>query len=352
MSKMIRIGAKAVSEDRPPFIMAEAGVNHNESPELALELIRAAAEAGADAIKFQNYTADRLVTKNAGVFWDVPGADKVDTQHETYSKLDGLPLEIYPVMMQLAKELGIEMLSSPFSEIDADFLESIGVPAYKIASPDITHHPLLRHVARKGKPVILSTGISTLGEIEEAVEVMRAEGNDQIILLHCTSTYPTPYSDSNLRMMTTIQMAFPKHLVGLSDHSYGLPVPIAASALGCTIIEKHFTVDKNLPISPDHKFGVDTAELKDLVAGTQAAWTSLGQSEKKPIESEMDSLRFMRRSVVSTVDIPKGTRLSEDMLACKRPGFGISPKYFNQVLGRKVKDMIPADEVIQWDHLD
>lgn len=352
MAQEVKIGNLVVSADRPPFIIAEAGVNHNQQPELALGLVRAAAEAGADAIKFQNYSAGRLAIKNSPVYWDVPGAEKVDTQYELFSKLDGLPLEAYWDMMKLAQELGIEMFSSPFSEEDADFLAELDVPAYKIASPDITHHPLLRHVARKGKPVILSTGISTLGEIEEAIQVIEGEGNTQIVLLHCTSTYPTPYTDSNLRMIPTMRTAFPDYPIGLSDHTYGLPAPIAATALGCQAIEKHFTLDKSMPDSPDHKFGVDPIELKAMVDGTKAAWRALGQSAKKPIASELPAMRFMRRSVVSTVEIPAGARLTAEMLACKRPGTGISPKYFDQILGRRTKVAIPADEVVHWEALD
>jgi len=341
-----------VSAERPPFIIAEAGVNHNEQPELALDLIRAAADAGADAIKFQNYSAERLSTRNAPVYWNVPGAEKVDSQFELFSKLEGLPPETYPIMKTLAEEVGIEFFSSPFSEYDTDFLAEVGVPAFKIASPDITHHPLLRHVARYGKPIILSTGISTLGEIEEAVQVIESEGNKEIVLLHCTSTYPAPMTDANLRMMASIQNAFPDYPVGLSDHTYGLTAPIAATALGCQAIEKHFTLDKSLPDSPDHKFGVDPIELKALVNETRAAWQALGGSVKKPVESEIPAMKYMRRSVVTMVDVPAGTRLTTDMIACKRPGTGISPKYFDQVIGRRVRADIAADEVLSWESLD
>ena len=352
MAKIIHIGKQMVSAERPPFIIAEAGVNHNEQPELALDLIRAAADAGADAIKFQNYSAERLSTRNAPVYWNVPGAEKVDSQFELFSKLEGLPPETYPIMKTLAEEVGIEFFSSPFSEYDTDFLAEVGVPAFKIASPDITHHPLLRHVARYGKPIILSTGISTLGEIEEAVQVIESEGNKEIVLLHCTSTYPAPMTDANLRMMASIQNAFPDYPVGLSDHTYGLTAPIAATALGCQAIEKHFTLNKSLPDSPDHKFGVDPIELKALVNETRAAWQALGGSVKKPVESEIPAMKYMRRSVVTMVDVPAGTRLTTDMIACKRPGTGISPKYFDQVIGRRVRADIAADEVLSWESLD
>lgn len=350
--KPLRIGNRTISADQPPFIVAEAGVNHNEKPELAIRLIEAAAEAGADAIKFQNYTADRLVTKTAPVYWDVPGAEKVGSQHELFNKLDGLPLDAFKKMLRRAEQLGIVMFSTPFSETDADFLADLGMPAYKLASADITHHRLLRHVARIKKPVILSTGTSTLGEIEEAVEAVRSEGNDQIVLLHCTLTYPTPFADANIRMIPTMQAAFPEHHVGLSDHTYGINVPIAATALGCRMIEKHYTLDKGLPDSPDHKFGVDPKELKALVDGTRQAFAALGIAAKRPVASETPARRFARRSVVTTAKVPAGARLSEQTLACKRPGTGISPKHFDLVVGRRTKKDIPADTVLQWEMLD
>lgn len=352
MAKTIKIGKREVSEDRPPFIVAEAGVNHNAKPELAIKLIEAAAEAGADAIKFQNYKADRLVTKTAPVYWDVPGAEKVGSQHELFSKLDGLPLETFRKMRDRAQELGIEMFSTPFSEIDADFLKELGVPAYKFASADITHLNLLRHVAKFGKPMILSTGTCTIGEISDAVEAITAAGNDQIILLHCTLTYPTPFEDANLRMIPTMRAAFPEYPIGLSDHTYGVNIPIVATAFGAALIEKHYTLDNSLPDSPDHKFGVNPEQLKALVEGTRQAFASLGISEKKPIASELPARNYARRSIVSLGKIPAGTRLTRELLDCKRPGTGISPKYFDQVLGRRTKEEIAADSVLLWEMLD
>lgn len=350
--KPVRIGNRWVSSDRPPFIVAEAGVNHNEKPELAIRLIEAAAEAGADAIKFQNYSADRLVTKTAPVYWDVPGAEKVDSQYELFNKLDGLPLGAYRDMIQRAKELDIVWFSTPFSEKDADFLEKLGTPAYKIASADITHHRMLRHIAKTGKPMILSTGTCTMGEIEEALEVVTAAGNEQIILLHCTLTYPTPFKDANIRMIPTMQAAFPERHVGLSDHTYGVNVPIAATALGCRMVEKHYTLDKGLPDSPDHKFGVDPKELKALVDGTRQAFEALGLAAKRPVASELPACRYARRSVVTVKPVKAGERLTEAHLDCKRPGTGINPKHFDLVVGRRVKKAVPADAVLTWEMLD
>jgi len=328
------------------------GVNHNEKPELAFELIRFAAKAGAHAIKFQNYSADRIAIKDSPVYWNIPGAEKPETQYAAFSKLDGLPENTYPDMMKLSKELGITMFSTPFSEYDADFLEKLDMPFYKIASADITHHRLLRHVARFKKPIVLSTGVSTLGEIEEALEVIRGEGNDQIIPLHCTLTYPTPFEDANIRMIPTLREVFPECHIGLSDHTYGVAVPIAATALGCRMVEKHYTIDKTLPDSPDHKFAIDPVELKQLVEGTRDAWKALGQSAKRPVPSEMGARDHARRSVVTKGAVPAGTRITEAMLDCKRPGGGISPKHFDLVVGRKTKKEIPADSKVLWEMLD
>jgi sialic acid synthase SpsE len=248
--------------------------------------------------------------------------------------------------------VGIAMFSTPFSEPDADFLEGIGCPAYKIASADITHHRLLRHVARFRKPMLLSTGTCTFGEIEEAVAAIEGEGNGLIALLHCTLTYPTPMEDANIRMIPTMRAVFPEYPVGLSDHTYGIAVPIAATALGCSIVEKHYTLDKGLPDSPDHKFGVDPSELKALVEGTRAAWKALGSAAKRPVPSEEPARLYARRSIVSLAPIPAGSRLTPELLDCKRPGTGISPKHFDQVLRRRAARDIPADSVLQWDMLD
>ena len=353
--RTIKIGGKAVGEDCPAFIVAEAGMNHNSDPEIAKKLIQEAAAAGADAIKFQNYSAEKLVTKTAPKYY-------VDTmeqwrrkdkpkgyQIKEFQLLDKLPKGTYHEMMELCEDLGIILLSTPFDEESADFLEEIGVLAFKIASADITYHSFLQYVAQKSRPIILSTGCATIGEIDEALEVIYSTGNQDVILLHCTLSYPAEISDANLNMMKTMQQVYPEIPIGLSDHTLGTLVPIIAASHGAKLIEKHYTIDKSLPDSTDHFMSVDPKELTMMVRDIRLAEASLGLSTKKPVESEKDALLYARRSVVSKVDIPKGTIITNDMIACKRPGTGIAPKLMDIVIGRKAKVDIEEDTVITFD---
>lgn len=345
--KKIKIGNKWVGEGEPCLIVAEAGANHNGKIELAKELARKAAEAGADAIKFQTYVAGKLTTKTAPKYWvdDKPG----ESQYVVFKKLDKLTEDEWKELAEFCRKMNIIFLSTPFDVKSADLLDELGVPAFKIASADITCHPLIKHVAEKGKPLILSTGMATIDEIKEAVEVVESTGNNQIILLHCTLSYPTAFKDANLRMMHTMQKAFPDIPVGLSDHTMGVIVPIAAAASGAKIIEKHYTIDKSLPDSPDHPLSVDPRELKEMIKQIRTVEEALGSPIKGPIESEKAALKFARRSIVANVRIPEGTVITKNMITFKRPGTGISPKFFNQVIGKKAKRTIEEDEVITFD---
>jgi len=347
--KSIRIGNKDIGPNEPVFVIAEAGVNHNQDVDLALEHVRKAAEAGADAIKFQNYSADHLVTRTAPKYWRVAPNDGTKTQYETFSKLDELPLSAYEKVIAEANKLGIIWFSTPFDEESVDFLDSIEVPAYKIASADLTYHYFLDYVARKGRPMLISTGLATLGEVQEALDVVHQAGNDQIILLHCILSYPTEFADANLRMMLTMQHVFSEYPIGLSDHSYGTIVPALATALGARVIEKHYTIDKGLPDSPDHKLGVDPQELHQLIEGVRIAECSLGQYKKEPIPAEEAALRLARRSIVATVDIAAGTLITREMVTCKRPATGLHPKFLDVVIGRPARRSIKEDQVLTWD---
>ncbi|MDO8487491.1 MAG: N-acetylneuraminate synthase family protein [Candidatus Curtissbacteria bacterium] len=346
--KTIKIGGKKIGGNEPVFIVAEAGVNHNGELERAKDHIRLAKEAGCDAIKFQNYTAERLVTKKAPKYWHV-GPNDGKTQYETFSVLDELPENNYQKMMDYAKEIGIILFSTPFELEAVDLLEDINVPAYKIASADIIYFPLLSKVAKTGKPIIMSTGAATIGEIEEAVNFIKKCGNDQIILLHCILSYPTAADDANLLMIDSLRGLFPEIPIGFSDHTFSPLTPAFAVMRGARIVEKHFTTDKTLPDSPDHQLGVDPAEMKQLVDAVRLAEESLGKGLKEPVESEMEAQRFARRSVTSLVDIKKDTKITKDMLIGKRPGMGIPPKFIDIVVGRKAKADIPADTTITWD---
>jgi len=348
----IKFGKRIIGEKDSCIIIAEAGVNHNNDINKAKELIRKAAKAGADAIKFQHYSAGKLVTKTAPRFWDWDGEEKKDgTQYDSYSILGKLPNEAFYELFDYCKEHGIEFLSTPFDEENADFLDELGVKAYKIASCDLTNIPFLKYVAKKNKPMFLATGTSNIGEIHEALNAIKSTGNNQIVLLHCTLCYPTKFEDVNLRMMQTMKQIFKEHPIGLSDHSLGIEVPIAAAALGAKVIEKHYTIDKKLKLSADHWLSVDDTELKQLVDGVKNVLSSLGDNVKQKIACEDLTFKYARRSLVANKDIPKGTKLTEALITCKRPGTGVAPKFYDVFLGKVTTKDIKEDELLDWSHI-
>lgn len=349
----IKIGTRIINKSSPTFIIAEGATNHNNRLDLALRLIKEAASAGADAIKFQTYTAEKLVTKTAPCFWEMANANEevTGTQYDSYSNVDKLPPEAYYEMKRYADELNIEFFSTPFDFEDVDFLEEIGVNVYKIASCDVTNIPLLKYVARTGKPIILSTGISRIGEIEEAVNAIQEEGNFQIVLLHCTIKYPTPYESVNLNAIKTMQTVFPDIPIGLSDHSIGIEIPLAAVALGAKCIEKHYTFNKNEELSSDHWLAIDTPELEKLVKYSRHIEMAMGSSKKKMDPSEDKSLLYARRSLVAARSIAPGEIIQQEDILIKRPGTGIQPKYLSLVTGCSATRHIKEDEVIMWDDI-
>ena len=345
--KEVNFGGRLIGDGHPAFVIAEAGVNHNGDLELGRALIREAAAAGADAIKFQSYKAGKISTKTAPRYWVEPG-DPTGSQFDTFKKLDSFGPDEHRELFRCAKERGILCFSAPFDDEAVDMLDELGAPGFKIASADLTDFPLLERAAGKGKPVILSTGLATIAEIGEAIDVVRATGNDQLVLLHCTLQYPCAPENANLRMMLHMKAAFPGVPVGLSDHTLGIAVPQAAVALGAVAIEKHYTVDKSLPGSPDHYLSVDPRDLKEMVAGIRTIEKAMGLSVKGPVEAESQAYKFARRSIVSKSAIPRGTSITREMLTFKRPGTGIYPKHVHMVVGRKAKVDIPEDTVLEW----
>jgi len=326
------------------FIIAEAGVNHNGDINLAKKLIDAAREAGADAVKFQTFKAEKLLIENA----EKPEYQKKTTgsgesQFEMIKKLE-LSNEDFGELFLYAKEKGIIFLSTPFDRESVDLLDELGVSAFKVGSGEMTNYPLLKHIARKKKPIILSTGMATLDEVREAIEVIREEGGEDITLLHCISSYPAKVEEMNLRAIETLRSTF-NLPVGLSDHSLGINIPIAAAALGACIIEKHFTIDRNLP-GPDHKASLEPGELKQMVTAIRQVESAMGNGIKRPVAGEEENKRLGRRSVVAKVDIAEGTTITDEMLDVKRPGTGIEPKHIHMVIGRKAKKDIKKDELI------
>jgi sialic acid synthase SpsE len=343
----VRIGDRSVGPDEPPYIIAEAGANHDGELDKAKRLIDCAQEANAHAVKFQNYTAGRLVTKDAKKWW----GDKSTTQYETYSKLDVLDREDYFEMSDYAGEAGTTYLSTPFDRDAVDLLEQQGVPAYKIASCDVTYHPFLEYVAQKDKPIILSTGMSTLEEVKESVRTIEQAGNEDIVLLHCVSVYPTPADQINLHMMQELIEEF-EYPVGLSDHTEGETVPIAAAVLGAAVIEKHFTFDKTLDTSPDHRLSADVDEMRDIVASTEEAFSAVGTMSKQPIELEMEVREKARRSLVTESPIDAGQQFSRSKVTAKRPGTGIPPKHLDEVEQWVATRDLPADHTIEWSDVE
>lgn len=346
--KAIDFGGRLIGPDQPAFIIAEAGVNHNGDLELGRRLIREAKRAGADAIKFQSYKAEKLSTRTAPRYWVEP-EDPDGSQFDTFAKLDSFGETEHRALFAYARERDLLCFSAPFDDEAVAMLDALDVPGFKIASADLTDHPLLQTVALRQKPVILSTGLANIAEIAEAMEVIRAEGNDQIILLHCTLQYPCDAENANLRMMQHMKQAFPNTPIGLSDHTLGIAVPQAAVAMGAVVVEKHYTVDKSLPGSPDHHLSVDASDLKRMMDGIRTIEKALGRYEKGPVEAESQAYRFARRSIVAKRTIPTGVAVTRPMLTFKRPGTGIYPKYVDMLIGRKTSREIPEDTVLEWE---
>ena len=331
------------------FVIAEAGVNHNGSIDLALRLVDEAREAGADAVKFQTFRAERLVSRSAQkAEYQKRNTEGADTQFDMLEHLE-LSDEAHRTLLAHCRDAGITFLSSPFDEQSADMLDQLGVAAFKIPSGELTNHGFLRHVAGKGRPLILSTGMSTLTEVSEAVAIILAAGNRQLSLLHCVTEYPAPFAEVNLRAMVTLKgtFGFP---VGYSDHTPGLEIAVAAVALGASIIEKHFTLNRDLP-GPDHLASLEPDELARMVRVIRNVEQALGDGVKAPAPCELKNIPIARRSVVAERDIEAGELLLPENVAIKRPGNGIQPRDFEKVMGRAVAIKINAGDVITWEDL-
>ncbi len=363
----IKIQNKIIGKGLPCFIIAEAGVNHNGDIYLAKKLIDAAKKAGADAVKFQTFKAENIVTPDAEqAKYQTENIGKKESQYVILERLE-LSYSDFEKLKEYCDEKGIIFLSTPHSsKEDVDLIAKL-CPAIKVGSGDLTNLPTLEYMAGKNLPVILSTGMADLKEVKEAVDAVLPI-NKELILLHCTTNYPTKINEVNLRAMKTMEKEF-NLLVGYSDHTEGIKVSLVAVVLGACIIEKHFTLDKNMP-GPDHKASLEPEELKmmvegirkiekrlasgenpDIILGELNIKEALGNGIKNPNLSEMEVAKVVRKSIVAARDIEKGTKIKEDMLTIKRPGTGISPEHFNQVVGKKVKEGLKKDELINWEKL-
>ena len=343
----MRIGNRVIGDGRHVFVIAEAGVNHNGQVNLAKKMIDAAKKAGVDAVKFQVFNAEEMVTKTAEKAAYQKGVGG-KSQYEMLKELE-LTEDEFKQLATYSKRKNIIFLASAFDRKSVDLLDELNVPAFKIPSGEITNFPLLERIAKKRKPIILSTGMSTLQEVKDALDVLRKGGARNIVLLHCVSAYPAEVREVNLRAMRALKRRF-KLPVGLSDHTLGITVPIAAAALGAAVIEKHFTLNKKLP-GPDHKASLEPSEFREMVARIREVEKTLGNGIKRPTKSEEAIKKVVRRSIVARVNIPIGTVIAEDMLDIKRPGTGLEPKYLEKVIGKSAKKNIRVDELITFEKL-
>lgn len=343
----IQVANKIIGPGQPVFVIAEAGVNHNGDLKMARALIDVAVEAGADAVKFQTFSADRLVTTDAPkAEYQLQTTGDAESQFEMLKRLE-LSADAHRELQSYCHERGIIFLSTPFDEEAVDLLDELGVPAFKISSGDLTNSTLLEYVASKGKPVIISTGMSELSELIEAVSVLNTAGCENPVLLHCVSNYPADPAEINLRAMNTMRSAFDVP-VGFSDHTAGIHISLAAVALGACVIEKHFTLDRTLP-GPDHRASLEPAELRELVRSIRSVESALGNGRKVPAASEIETAKAARRSLVAARNIPAGATLERDMVAMRRPGTGIPPAMLGTLLGRRAGRDIAAGTLLNED---
>jgi len=343
----ISLGRLLLREDRP-FFIAEAGVNHENSLDTALRMVEEAAKAGADAIKFQSYKAETLVSRYSPAYWDLM-SEPTRSQYELFQKHDHFNDEDYKRLSLHARECGIHFMSTPFDYHFADLLGPL-MPAFKIASADITNGPLLTYCARKKKPMILSTGASTVEEVREAIKIVRSAGNHRIALLHCVLSYPCKPENANLRMIRYLSDHFPEIPIGYSDHvppDPSMHCLLSAWLLGARIIEKHFTLDKSLP-GNDHYHALDPHDLRRFLQECKSISSLSGQYAKKVLPCEEAARKQARRSLIAARAIQKGEVMKRDMIEIKRPGTGIYPNEWRHLLGKKARRPIGEDEILDW----
>lgn len=336
------------------FIIAEAGVNHNGSLAIAKEMVDAAVSAGSDAVKFQTFKADRVVTNTAAkARYQIENTGTEESQMKMLKKLE-LSVEVHNELLSYCKRKDITFISTPFDEQSADMLDSLGMSIFKIPSGEITNKPLIQHIAAKAKPIFLSTGMSYLGEVEKAIHWInecwnKLKEKPQLTLLHCVSNYPAAVEDVNLLAMKSMQTAFGLP-VGYSDHTVGIEISIAAVAMGAVVIEKHFTLDKKME-GPDHRASLEPQELKAMVEAIRNMERAIGDGIKRPVKNEEDTRDIARRSIVAIRDIKRGNTITLNDIGIKRPGTGIPPEFKEIIIGMVARQHISADSVIKWEDL-
>ncbi|MFH2104099.1 MAG: N-acetylneuraminate synthase family protein [Chloroflexota bacterium] len=344
----ILFGTIALKADRP-YLIAEAGVNYENDMETAVCMVEEATAAGADAIKFQSYKAETLASRFSPSYWDTT-KESTKSQFELFKKYDHFDIDDYATLATHAARCGIDFLTTPFDVRFADALVPL-MPVIKVASADLTNHPFLRHIAPMGKPVILSVGASTLGEVDEAVRLLKSEGVDQIALLHCVLSYPCDPSDANLGVIQHLQVAFPDLVVGYSDHvppAYGCATLTTAWLLGARIIEKHFTLDKTKS-GNDHYHAMDPEDMRAFRSQCDYVTALIGSDHKEVFACEAEARQQARRSLVAARALRSGETVTRDDILVKRPGTGINPRFLDVVVGARIIGDIQEDEILQWE---
>jgi len=347
MKKSVRIGKISAGDDYPVIIIAEVSLNHNGDMNIAKKMIDVASEAGADIIKFQTFRAEGFISdKNMTYTYKEYSGKKTESQFDMFKRLE-LPFEWHKKLKDYAESKKLIFMSTPGDEECADFLEKLGVAAFKVGSDDLTNLRLIEHIAKKGKPMIISTGMSTMDEIEDAVQTIYSTGNKQIVILHCSSEYPANPENVNLNFIKTLKKKFDVP-IGFSDHTPGIAVPIASVAVGACLIEKHFTLDKKMT-GPDHSFSSDPIELNLLVEGCRMAKKSIGSGIRNMTEEEKEMKRISRKSIVAASDIKKGEKFSNENLAIKRAsGVGLEPRLIKKIIGKEVSKDIKEGTPITY----
>lgn len=341
---------RAVGLGQPCLLVAEVGVNHNGDPKLALQLVDAAADAGVDAVKFQLFAAERVVLPDAPkAAYQKKTTDASESQFSMLKTLE-LPLETYRLLQSRCLKREVSFMCTPFDEESADYLAECGITTFKVSSGDLTNLPFLAHMARKGIPMIVSTGMATLPEVEAAVCTIRNNGNPPIVLLHCVSNYPTDPADVNLRAMQTLTNKFGV-AVGFSDHTPGIEVSLAAVSLGACVVEKHLTLDSGMD-GPDHAASIEPSEFSKLVRGVRVIESALGSANKVPAKSEGEIAAVARKSLTAAIDIPVDTLIQDSLIVALRPGTGLSPSMKDEIIGRRANRPIAAGTMLELEMFD
>lgn len=345
------INGRKIGRNSPIFLIAEAGVNHNGELNLAKKMIDLAAKANVDAIKFQSFNTENVLLKpTPKVEYQKKSQDDNETFFEMVKKFE-FSKEEFKILKEYCSEKGIIFLSTPYGDISVEWLDELKITAYKVGSGDMNNFPLLKLICSKKKPILLSTGMATFEEVKESINFIKANNIKELVVFQCTTNYPTAYEDVNLNVIDTYQKEFPDILIGFSDHSLGIEASIGAAAKGVKFIEKHFTLDKKME-GPDHKASLGPDELFKWVESIRNLEKSLGNYNKIPTKKELEIGRIARKSIVSVKNLKKGDIILRDNIAIKRPGYGIPPKDFERIIGKKVKKNITKDSIINFEDIE